>query len=168
MFGLPYVEKLWRYVKQFSFQFSSVECDGRTSAGSKPDPLAFFPWRLQWGLSVFQWGSNPHNPPRQFLPWRAPKCVVLLRLLVINISSSSPAINTATYYKRCVTTCETLAVVHRRLCWQHWPIVALTAGIKARYGSESRILFTPPAIDAPVREGGWTGCRRNIAMPFGV
>ena len=29
--------------------------------GSKPDPLAFFPWRLQWGLSVFQWGSNP--PP---------------------------------------------------------------------------------------------------------
>ena len=38
--------------------------------GSKPDPLSFFPWRLQWELSVFQWGSNPHNPsPRQFLPW---------------------------------------------------------------------------------------------------
>jgi len=31
--------------------------------GSKPDPPSFFPWRLQWGLSVFQWGSNPHNPP---------------------------------------------------------------------------------------------------------
>ena len=30
--------------------------------GSKPDPPSFFPWRLQWGLSVFQWGSNPHNP----------------------------------------------------------------------------------------------------------
>jgi len=28
--------------------------------------LAFFPWRLQWGLSVFQWGSNPHNPPPIF------------------------------------------------------------------------------------------------------
>ena len=23
---------------------------------------------MQWGSSVFQWGSNPHNP-RQFLPW---------------------------------------------------------------------------------------------------
>ena len=35
----------------------------RPKGGSKPDPPSFFPWRLQWGLSVFQWGSNPHNPP---------------------------------------------------------------------------------------------------------
>ena len=42
----------------------------RPKGGQNPTPLAFFPWRLQWGLSVFQWGSNPHNPPpRQFLPW---------------------------------------------------------------------------------------------------
>ena len=34
--------------------------------GSKPDPPSFFPWRLQWGLSVFQWGFNPHNPPPIF------------------------------------------------------------------------------------------------------
>ena len=42
---------------------------------------------------------------------------VTLRLLVINISSSSPAINTAVYYQQCVTTCGgTVAVVHRRPC----------------------------------------------------
>jgi len=23
-------------------------------------------WRMQWGSSVFQWGSNPHNPPPIF------------------------------------------------------------------------------------------------------
>ena len=33
----------------------------RPKGGQNPTPLAFFPWRLQWGLSVFQWGSNP--PP---------------------------------------------------------------------------------------------------------
>ena len=41
---------------------------------------------------------------------------ITLRLLVINISSSSPAINTAAYYQGCVITCETVAVVHRRPC----------------------------------------------------
>jgi len=45
---------------------------------------------------------------------------ITLRLLVINISSSSPAINTTTYYQRCVTTCGgKVAVVYCRLCWQH-------------------------------------------------
>jgi len=34
--------------------------------GVKTRPPSFFPWRLQWGLSVFQWGSNPHNPPPIF------------------------------------------------------------------------------------------------------
>ena len=40
----------------------------QAQGGSKPDPPSFFPWRLQWGLSVFQWGSNP---PANFYPeWR--------------------------------------------------------------------------------------------------
>ena len=38
----------------------------RPKGGQSPTPLSFFPWRLQWGLSVFQWGSNPHNPPPIF------------------------------------------------------------------------------------------------------
>jgi len=54
---------------------------------------------------------------------------VTLRLLVINISSSSPAINTAAYYQRCVTTWSTGDRVDNT-----WPLAALTAGmIKARY-----------------------------------
>ena len=46
------------------------ECIRRNQAqgGSKPDPPSFFPWRLQWGLFVFQCGSNPHNPPANFYP----------------------------------------------------------------------------------------------------
>ena len=46
------------------------ECIRRNQAqgGSEPDPPSFFPWRLQWGLSVFQWGSNPHNSPANFYP----------------------------------------------------------------------------------------------------
>jgi len=56
---------------------------------------------------------------------------ITLRLLVVNISSSSPAINTAAYYQRCVTTCETVAVhVHRRPCLQHLPVAALTHAVK--------------------------------------
>jgi len=79
---------------------------------------------------------------------------VTLRLLVINISSSSPAINTAAYYQRCVTTCETVAVIHRRLCLQHLACcsVNLTQAVKRDIGPESRFLPTPPALDAPVRE----------------
>ena len=37
----------------------------RPKRGRNPTPPSFFPWCLQWGLSVFQWRSNPHNP-RQF------------------------------------------------------------------------------------------------------
>jgi len=89
---------------------------------------------------------------------------VRLRLLVINISSSSPTINTAAYYQRCVITCETVAV-HRRPRLQHLPVAALTQAVKPDIGSESRFLPTPPAFDAPVRR---RGSRRNIAMPFDV
>ena len=77
--------------------------------------------------------------------------VVTLRLLVINISSCSPAINTAAYYQRCVITCDTLAVLHRRPRLQHLPVAALTQAVKPAIGSESRFLPTPPAFDAPVR-----------------
>jgi len=62
---------------------------------------------------------------------------VTLKLLVINISSSSPAINTTAYYQRCVITCETLAVVHWRPHLQHLPVVALTQAVKPDIGSES-------------------------------
>jgi len=77
---------------------------------------------------------------------------VTLRLLVINISSFSLAVNTAAYYQRYITTCGTVAVVHRRRCWQHLPIAGLTAGSeKPDVGSESRFLPTTPAFDAPFR-----------------
>jgi len=89
---------------------------------------------------------------------------VTLRLLVINISSFSSAIITAAYYKRCVITCETVAV-HRRPRLQHLPVAALTQAIKPDICSESRFLPIPPAFDAPVRGGG-VPVRRNIAMPF--
>ena len=39
---------------------------GIRSKGVKTRPPGFFPWRLEWGLSVFQWGSDPHNPPPIF------------------------------------------------------------------------------------------------------
>ena len=42
------------------------EFAGIRPKGVKTRPPSFFPWRLQWGLSVFQWGSNPHNPPPIF------------------------------------------------------------------------------------------------------
>jgi len=90
---------------------------------------------------------------------------VTLRLLVINISSSSPTINTAAYYQRCVITCETVAVKSTGdRVYNTGPVAALTQAVKP--GSESRFLPTPPAFDAPVRGVG--GSRRNSAMPFGT
>jgi len=56
---------------------------------------------------------------------------VTLRHLVTNSSSSSPAINTAAYYQRCVITCETVAVVHQRPVdntLPALPVAALAAG----------------------------------------
>ena len=58
---------------------------------------------------------------------------VTLRLLVINISSSSPTINIAAYYLLCVITFETVAVVDWDAVDNTWHVAALTAGIKARY-----------------------------------
>ena len=94
---------------------------------------------------------------------------VTLRLLVINISSSSPAVNAAAYYHRCVITCETVAV-HRRPRLQYLPVAA-----KPDIGSESRFLPTAPAFDAPVGGGFpseycysvWHGKTRMAWLPDG-
>ena len=72
---------------------------------------------------------------------------VTLRILVINISSSSPAINTAAYYQRCVTTCETVAVVHRRSCLQHLVCSSVNTDSKAKY----RLIITISAYPTCIR-----------------
>jgi len=78
---------------------------------------------------------------------------VTLRLLEINISSSSPAINTAAYYQR---TCETV----RQWPWSTgdsvdntWLVAALTAGIKARNRLRIATSAYPACIRRPYRVG---------------
>jgi len=73
---------------------------------------------------------------------------VTLRLLVINISLSSPAINTAAYYQRCVITCETVAVVHRRPCLQHLVCCSVNTGSQARY-AQNRDFCLPHLHSTP-------------------
>ena len=51
----------------------------------------------------------------------------------------------------CVITCGTVAVVHRRLCWQHLACCSVNSRQKPDIGSESQFLPTPPAFDAPDR-----------------
>ena len=46
-------------------------------------------------------------------------------------------------------TCATVAVVHRRPCWQHLPVVALRAGTKARYRFRIAISAYPTCIRRP-------------------
>ena len=72
---------------------------------------------------------------------------VTLRLLVINISSSYPAINAVAYYQRCVITCLTVAMVHGRPCLQHLAYCSVNTGSQARY----RLRLHSPAFNAPVR-----------------
>ena len=76
---------------------------------------------------------------------------VTLRLLVINISSSSLAINTAAYYQRCVTSqlpirwpCSTGDSVDNT-----WLVAALTAGTKAKYRLRIAISAYPTCIRRP-------------------
>ena len=76
---------------------------------------------------------------------------VTLRHLVINISSSSPAINIAAYYQRCVITCDTLAVVHRRPRLQHLACCSVNTGSQARYRLRIAISAYPTCIRRPVR-----------------
>ena len=74
---------------------------------------------------------------------------VTLRLLVINISSSSPAMNIAAYYQRCVITCERVAV-HRRPRLQHLPVAALTQAV-----NQNRDFCLPHLHSTPPLGGGW-------------
>jgi len=83
---------------------------------------------------------------------------VRLRLLVINISSSFPAINTAAHYQRCDITCETVAVVLRRTCLQHLACCSVNTGSQAgRYRLRIAISAYPTCIRCPLG-----GSRRNI------
>jgi len=88
---------------------------------------------------------------------------VTLRLLVINISSCSPAINAAAYYTSDVSQ------LARRWPWSTgdpvyntWPVAALAQAVKP----ESRFLPTTLALDAPFKGGG--GSRRIIPISFGM
>jgi len=89
---------------------------------------------------------------------------VTLRLYVINILSSSPAINTAAYYQRCVITSETVAVVHRRPCLQHLASCSVNTGSQARY----RLRIAISAYPTCIRRPHYGGSRWTITMPFGT
>jgi len=62
-----------------------------------------------------------------------------------------------------VITCRTVALVHRRPCWQHMACCS----VNSRHWSHNRLRIAisayPPAFDAPSG-----GSRRNIAIPFGM
>ena len=82
------------------------------------------------------------------LSLRAIKCCsvvfgVTLKLLVINISPSFPAINK---HQRSVTTCGT--VVRRRRINNTWPVAALTARTEARCWLRIAISAYPISFDA--------------------
>ena len=53
-------------MKNYRYHNECIRRNQAEGGGGKTRPPGFFPWRLQWGLSVFQWGSNPHNPPPIF------------------------------------------------------------------------------------------------------
>jgi len=101
------------------------------------------------------------------LSLRAIKCCsvvfgITLKLLVINISLSFPAINNHRHlhWQQSVTTCST--VVRRRRIDN----TSQVPGFKSTHWSQiSRFLPTPPAFDAPIRGGGFPF---DIAMPFGT
>jgi len=90
--------------------------------------------------------------------WRA------LRLLVINISSSSPAINKLRRLLPAisVTTCGT--VVLRQRVDNTWLVAALTARNEATRQAQNRDFCLPHLHLTPPL--GY--CCRNIAMPFGA
>ena len=85
-----------------------------------------------------------------FFSFWTPISPKLIKINVINISSSSPAINTAAYYQRCVTTCETVAVVHRQRCLQHLACCSVSTGSQARYRSRIAISAYHTCIRRPI------------------
>ena len=78
---------------------------------------------------------------------------ITLRLLVINVSSSSPAINTVAYYQRCVTTCETVAVVHRRPCLQHLACCSVNTDKSSQILAQNRAFCLPHLHSTPTVRG---------------
>jgi len=77
---------------------------------------------------------------------------ITLRILVINISSASLAINTAAYYQRSAITCETVAVVYWRPCLQHLVYCSVNTGSQAKYRLIIAISAYPTCIRRPVSE----------------
>ena len=97
---------------------------------------------------------------------------VTLRLFVINISSSSPAINTAAYYQRCVITCETVAVVHRRPRLQYLAYCSVNTGSQPDIGSDfclPHLHSTPPLGGFPSEYcyAVWHRKTRMVWLPDG-
>jgi len=87
---------------------------------------------------------------------------VTLRLLVINISSSSPAINKLRRLLPAISVTICATVVRRRRVDNTWPVAALTTRIEARYRLRVAISAYPICIGRP------RGSRPNIAMLFGM
>ena len=111
-------------------------------------------YEIKWNIGQNPQFFIPDGHHLQFCIRRSCSVVfgITSKLLVINISSSFPAINKhAAYYQRSVTTCRTV------VWWHHidntWPVAVLTARMKLDIGSESWFLPTPSAFDVPVGGG---------------
>ena len=79
--------------------------------GVETRPPSFFPWRLQWGLSVYQWGSNPHNPlPANFYPALSPAQLISLAKPPITAGQQCAL----QYFMDCSFTTKTLSCCRER------------------------------------------------------
>ena len=74
---------------------------------------------------------------------------VTLRLLVINVSSSSPVINKLRRLLPAISVTTCGPVIQRRSVDNTWPVAALTARDEARYWSEIAIFAYPTCIQRP-------------------
>jgi len=83
---------------------------------------------------------------------------------VINISSSSPAINKLRRLLPAVSVTNCEIVARRRRVDNTWPIATLTACSEARYKLRMAISAYPTCIQRP----RYKGSRLYIAMPFGT